>query len=183
MGGRGHCGVPVRGRSGIPRRQRRQHHRFRQCAGRGRGRSVVLLPHGLHDDPCQPAPGFLSGGTGRHGVFHHPAGGGRGHRYSVIDSGSGETPLAQAEFSYQQSSYTLRALKSGAEEDISGLYADWAVAMDWRMGQLSIRYNESDGTGWIGWYDGETQWCLSAVEEADAPLVDTACPRYGSAGL
>lgn len=96
-------------------------------------------------------------------------------RYSVIDSGSGETPLAQAEFSYQQSSYTLRALKSGAEEDISGLYADWAVAMDWRMGQLSIRYNESDGTGWIGWYDGETQWCLSAVEEADAPLVDTAC--------
>ena len=28
--------------------------------------------------------------------------------------------------------------------------------------------------GWIGWYDGETQWCLSAGDGADAPLVNTA---------
>ena len=92
--------------------------------------------------------------------------------YSVIDSG--EAPLAQVDFSYQEESYTLRALKSGESTDISGLYADWAEALEWQSGQLSIQYNSTDGTGWIGWYDGETQWCLSAGDGSDAPLVNTA---------
>ena len=100
--------------------------------------------------------------------------GASGASYSVIDSGSGEVPLAQVDFSYQEDSYTLRALKSGASADISGLYADWAEALEWQSGQLSIQYNNTDGTGWIGWYDGETQWCLSAIDSADAPLVNTA---------
>ena len=93
--------------------------------------------------------------------------------YSVIDDGSGETPLAQANFSYQAQSYTLRALKSAAPTDISGLYADWSEALEWQAGQLSIRFIEAGDSAWIGWYDGETQWCLSA-EGGDAPLVNTA---------
>lgn len=80
----------------------------------------------------------------------------------------------QVDFSYQEDSYTLRALKSGESADISGLYADWGEALEWQSGQLSIQYNSTDGMGWIGWYDGETQWCLSAGDGADAPLVNTA---------
>ena len=52
--------------------------------------------------------------------------------YSVIDSGSGGVPLAQVDFSYQEDSYTLRALKSGESTDISGLYADWAEDLEWQ---------------------------------------------------
>ena len=100
--------------------------------------------------------------------------GASGASYGIIDSGSGGVPLAQVDFSYQKDSYTLRALKSGESADISGLYADWDEALEWQSGQLSIQYNSTDGTGWIGWYDGETQWCLSAGDGADAPLVNTA---------
>ena len=100
--------------------------------------------------------------------------GASGASYGIIDSGSGGIPLAQVDFSYQEDSYTLRALKSGESTDISGLYADWGEALEWQSGQLSIQYNSMDGTGWIGWYDGETQWCLSASDGADAPLVNTA---------
>lgn len=94
-------------------------------------------------------------------------------QYSMIDT-SGDVPLAQVDFSYQTERYTLRALKSDAAEDISGLYADWAQVLEWQAGQLSVQLNETEGTGWIGWYDGETQWCLSAVGSAGAPLVNTA---------
>ncbi len=94
--------------------------------------------------------------------------------YSIIDSGNGNTPVAQVDFSYQAQRYTLRALKSDAPSDISGLYADWAEALEWQAGQLSIQYNSADGSAWIGWYDGETQWCLSAGDGSDAPLVNTA---------
>lgn len=94
-------------------------------------------------------------------------------QFSMIDT-SGDVPLAQVDFSYQAERYTLRALKSDAAEDISGLYADWAQVLEWQAGQLSVQFNETDGTGWIGWYDGETQWCLSAVDSAGAPLVNTA---------
>lgn len=100
--------------------------------------------------------------------------GASGASYGIIDSGSGGVPLAQVDFSYQEDSYTLRALKSGESADISGLYADWGEALEWQSGQLSIQYNSTDGMGWIGWYDGETQWCLSAGDGADAPLVNTA---------
>ena len=93
--------------------------------------------------------------------------------YSLIDDG-GETPLAQVDFSYQAQSYTLRALKSEVPADISGLYADWSEAMDWQAGQLSIQFNSADSNAWIGWFDGETQWCLSTGSSGDAPLVNTA---------
>ena len=72
--------------------------------------------------------------------------GASGASYGIIDSGSGGVPLAQVDFSYQEDSYTLRALKSGESADISGLYADWGEALEWQSGQLSIQYNSTDGT-------------------------------------
>ena len=88
--------------------------------------------------------------------------------YSLIAlDGGDETPMAQAVYTEDGTSYTCRALKTDEPTDISGMYSEWDESLDWSVGTLSLQLRgNGEGEAWVGWYapaEG-TQWCLSGAD-------------------
>ena len=86
-------------------------------------------------------------------------------KYYIYNLGSEqETPMAEVRFMRNGESYTCRALKTAAGEDISGLYADWNRYYTWNADAMSVTVMAAeDLTACASWYEEETgvQWCLS----------------------
>jgi len=98
-------------------------------------------------------------------------------QYSLISGGGGNAaPLAQATFSINERQYTCRALKTQAQQDISGIYETWSVSLDWSIGTLEMQLRQTDGSAWVGWFSPEdgTQWCLSGEDGDGLGLLHTA---------
>lgn len=85
-----------------------------------------------------------------------------------------EGSMAQVSFLIDDSSYTCRALKTEAPEDISGLYYDWDCSLDWTVGQLKMQLRSAeDRICWLGWYSPTegTQWCISSENGAEGLML------------
>lgn len=97
--------------------------------------------------------------------------------YYLIDRGTAQgAPLAEVRFEQDGAEYTCRALKTGAAEDISGLYTDWIRSVTWVVDAIVIQLMEAeDDTACVSWYaeDAGVQWCLSGDRGAPA-LLNTA---------
>lgn len=88
--------------------------------------------------------------------------------YALVDDGSGDTPMAEVTYTSGSSTYSLRALKAGRAQDISGMEQEWTQSLDWKAGTLQMQMRQSDTDAWVGWYaaDAGVQWCLSGGEDA-----------------
>ena len=72
--------------------------------------------------------------------------------YTIIDTEPAD--IAQADFIWQGHAVTYRICAAVEYADISGLYYDWANALEWQVGTCPGRvcYN-AEGPGYCGWYD------------------------------
>lgn len=88
--------------------------------------------------------------------------------YALIDSSSGDTPMAEVTYKSGGRAYSCRALMVQQPEDISGMEQAWTQSLDWKAGTLQMQLRQSDTDAWVGWYapDAGVQWCLSGGEDA-----------------
>ncbi len=100
--------------------------------------------------------------------------------YSLED-GSEAVPIAQANFTHRGHAVTLRALKTATPQDISGLDREWSESLDWSVDGIPMQLRADGQTAWIGWYSGETQWCVSGPE-TPAQLMDTVEDIFAALG-
>lgn len=95
-------------------------------------------------------------------------GGAQGVSYALVDSSSGDTPMAEVTYTSGGRTYSCRALKTQQVQDISGMEQEWTQSLDWKAGTLQMQMRQSDTDAWVGWYapDAGVQWCLSGGEDA-----------------
>lgn len=105
--------------------------------------------------------------------------------YFLIDTGKEQAvPMAEVRFGRNGGSYTFRAQKAAASEDISGLYVNWNQHYTLSADTLNVTVSEAeDLTACVSWYEAASgiQWCLSGDRGA-TDLLTTASDILNTLG-
>ena len=93
-------------------------------------------------------------------------------QYILIDGGSGEEALAEVMFTLDGCAYTYRSQKTGAYQDISGMYYENKESSSWSEENLEMELCQTGDEAWFGWFDQKEgiQRSLSGAKSGEEAL-------------